>query len=230
MLEGSTFSALVDDVIQRSNRKDRIADIVAYARTSMRECLVKAHFQASLIEEVVTVDAVPFLWKRPDQLQVLTAVQYPYFTRHGKPVFAREKRPGIAQHETGDRNYYYLSGNSYVFNNLAIGAIINVAYLAYFARMAYVEAVVDRLARYDVESGIWVYHADYATSAAQQLIAQDKVTNWLLFRWYDLILEGVLAKIYKSVDDPRSKTSYALYKQQQDDLLTAEKQVTLDLR
>ncbi len=51
--------------------------------------------------------------------------------------------------------------------------------------------------------------------------------NWLLKRWYEMILEGTLAKIYKTVGDERSKTSFSLYKSFQQDLLASERVVYL---
>lgn len=228
ILEGSTFSALVDDVLLRSGKPNRKQDIIAYARNTVRECLLLESFMANLIETQLTVDAVPFIWKRPELLRIIVAIKYPYFTAHGNPVFAKEQRPGRNQGGMTDY-YYYLTGDAYAMNGLAVGAIVDVAYLAYMPRLKYYETESDRPARYDIETGVWTYHADYASSTEQQEVARDLVTNWLIFRWYDLIIEGTLAKVFKATGDERSNMAYSLYKQGQKDLRNAEGKVSLEL-
>lgn len=227
MQETGTFSALIDDAIQRSRRKDRIADIMSYARASMRECTVLANFQQSLVEDTVTVTASPHIWDCPQEFRILVAFQYANYSTHGERIVPTQKRPGQVIHDRTNPNYYYRSGDSYILAGVEVGEEINVAYLAYLKRLRYYATEADRPARFDVETNLWVYHSSYDTSTTQQQVAKDLCTNWLMFRWYDLVLEGTLAKLYKTVGDTRSVATYALYKQQQTDLKAGEQSVTL---
>lgn len=220
-VETGTFSSVIDDVRMRSGRTDRTADIMAYARSSMRECTVLAEFSQSSIEGTFTVDTLPFILTRPDNFRKWEALQYPYFTRRGKPIYAVERRPGKEQNTDNDY-WFYRSGNSFVFNGLAVGDIVKYAFQAYLPRLAYYANDADKPAIFDLETNLWTYHADYTGNDTLNQAGQDKVTNWLLFNWYDLVLEGTLAKLYKTVGDERQRASYALYKQQQKDLMQGE--------
>ena len=226
MVEGATFSALIDEAVLRSGRRNRRNDIISYARTTIRECLVKENFYRSLVELEVQTTSEPFVWKRPQRLRILVAVQYPYYTAHGNPIFPKERAPGEVKNE--DEFYFYQSGESYVFNGVAANSTLKIAYLEYLKRLAYYENEEDRPARFDIETETWTYHADYASTEEQQEVARGLVTNWLLFDWYDLILEGTLAKIFKSVGDARNQLAYSTYKSLQKDLSLAEGKVILN--
>jgi len=221
MEESQTFSALIDDVLKRSGRKDRLPSIIAYARTTIRECLILDFFDQSLIETQVTVDAIPFLWDRPTNLRSILAVRTPYFDRRNKSIFSKERKPGMVV--TDDEQYFYLSGNSFAFNGLAVGDVLDVAYYEYSKPLIYIPTVTERPARYNLETELWEYHQAYTASEETELTARDKVTNWLLFYWYELIAEGTQAKLYKLVnDEARMRMSYALYKSIQKDLVAGE--------
>jgi len=221
-VETSTFSALIDEARLRSGRVDRTSDIVSYARTTMRECTVLAEFSQNTIEGTFTVTAVPHILTRFANFRKWEALQYPYFDRQkGFPIYAKEKKPGFAQN-TDNTYWFYRAGNSFVFNGLAIGDIVKYAFQGYLPKLAYYLQVADRPATYDLETELWSYHADYTGNATLNQQGEDKVTNWMLFNWYDLVLEGTLAKLYKTVADERQRASFALYKQQQKDLLQGE--------
>lgn len=223
--ETGTFSALVDEARMRSGRTDRSSDIISYARSTMRECTVLSRFSQNTVEGTYTVTTIPFIQERPDNFRMWEALQYPYFDRQkGFPIFAKEKRPGFAQN-TNDVYWFYRAGDSFVFNGLAVGDIITFAYQSYLPRLAYYSVIADRPATYDLETELWSYHVDYTGNDTLNQQGEDKVTNWLLFNWYDLVLEGTLAKLYKTVGDERQRASFALYKQQQKDLLQGESEV-----
>ena len=221
VVETGTFSSIVNDVRVRSGRVDRTADIMSYARSSMRECTVLAEFSQSTIEGTFTVDVIPFIFERPDNFRMWEALQYPYFTRRGKPVYAVEKKPGKDQN-TDNTYWFYRSGSSFVFNGLAVGDIVKYAYQAYLPKLVYYASDADKPAIFDLETNLWTYHLDYSGNTTLNQQARDKVTNWMLFNWYDLVLEGTLAKLYKTVGDERQRASFALYKQQQKDLMQGE--------
>lgn len=227
MAETATFSALVDEAVLRSNRKDRINDIVSYARSSIRECQVLAFFEQDMIEDSITVTALPHQWERPLKLRTLLAAKPQVtFSRRDKKIWFRNIPPGGM---VRDEPYYlYLSGNTYIFtgSELAVGNIIDLAYFNYAREFVYY-ITADRPATYDPETQVWSYHANYDLSDTTRENARNLVQNWLLKSWYDLVLEGTLAKIYKTVGDERSKTAFSLYKSMQKDLLAGERVVYL---
>jgi len=225
--ESNTFSALVDDVRIRSGRVDRTADINAYARSTIRECTVLAEFDRNTIEGTVAATAIPFVFTQPANFRTWEAIKYPYFDNHGNPIFAVEKRPGVQQNSRNPY-WFYRAGNSHVFNGInAINDILTYAYQAYLPKLANFPVVADRPATYDIDTGLWTYHADYTGNATLNQQAQDLVTNWLLFDWYDLIVEGTLNKIYKTVGDVRAGPAFSLYKAQQKDLIAGEAKTIL---
>jgi len=220
MAETGTFSALIDEVRTRSARRDRIADVIAYVRSTIRECTVLALFEQNLVEVQTTVTSLPHIWERPFRLRTMLAVKYPYFDRRGQAVYPKKLEPGEVK--STDQYYFYISGNSYIFAGLAVGDIIDLAYSAYAPKFHYYETVGERPATFDDETETWSYLDAWDDNAALKQQAEDKVTNWLVFHWYDMIIEGALAKLFKQVNDERSKTSFALYKSQQKDLLAGE--------
>jgi len=229
VVETSTFSALVDEIGARSGRVERTADITAYARSTMRECTVLAEFAQNTIEGTVVVDAVPFILAvdKLKNYRRFEAIQYPYFDSHGQNIYAKERKPGKVKNPN-DIYFFYRAGDSFIFNGLNINDSIAYAYQRYLPKLVYYANVSDRPARFDLETDAWIYHPDYIGNDILKQEGRDKVTNWMLFNWYDMILEGTLTKLtklYKTVKDPRDKTSYALYKQQQSDLLAGESQV-----
>lgn len=169
-------------------------------------------FDQSLVEIEITVDAVPFIWDRPRNLRSILAIRTPYFDRRNKPIFAKERKPGMEVAD--DEFYFYLSGNSYAFNGLAVGDTLQMAYYEYSVPLNYYADVTERPARFDLETGVWDYHQAYEASDETKLNAEVLVSNWLLFFWYELIAEGTQAKLYKLVnDEARMRMSYALYNQ-----------------
>lgn len=227
MPETSTFSALIDEALRRSQRKDRIADVVSYARSSLRECQVQAYFEQDMIEDSITVDAVPFVWARPINLRtILAAKPNSVTTARGEQKYFKNLPPGQSR-RTADY-FLYLSGNSYIFSGLHLeaGQVIDVAYMTYSRRFIYYD-VADRPATFDPETQLWTYSAAYSATEELQEQARDLVTNWVIEHWYDMILEGTLAKLYKTVGDERNRTAFSLYKSMQKDLLKGERVVYL---
>lgn len=226
MDESRTFSALIDDAMAISGRKDRLPSIISYARTTIRECAVLDFFDQSLVELFMTPNATPYIWERPHDLRSILAVGTGKFSAHDKPVYAKERKPGVII--PNDYPYFYLSGNSFVMANFTEGLSVPLAYYRYEPPLRHIAAVADRPARFNLETGLWEYHEAYASSETLQDEARTKVSNWLLFYWYELILEGTLAKLYKLInDEARMRMSYALYKSGQKDLLAGESSIFL---
>ena len=231
MAETGTFSSAVDDCIARSGRPDRRADIVSYLRTTMRETQVKAFFGKDLVEDQITgVAADPYIWTRPAQFRQMITVKYPgLYDPQGNQIFAKFIEPGKLQ--LREDFYYYNSGTSLVFTGMSGGSgtingstNIDVAYYSYFTPLHYF-AAAERPATYDDQTLEWSFLS--AATALEQEAAMGQVTNWLLFDWYDLVLEGTLAKVYKTANDVRAPTTFALFKQLQDALLMGESRMAM---
>jgi hypothetical protein len=225
-LFGNTFSALVDDVIDRSKRAERRADILSFGRLTIREVQVLGLFKRDLTEDAITANADPYVWTLPDRFRKMWTVEYPgMFAPNGdkiRPHFLQG--PGRAQFEAD--YYYYPSGDSLVFaghdGSSATASTINVAYLSYLASLAYYTTAVTHPAKFDLETLAWSYDTTIYNTAALEAVARALVTNWVLFNWFELCIEGTLAKLYKIVDDPRSVATFALYKQLQNSFLAGE--------
>jgi len=222
MTEHGTFSALVDDVLARSLRKDRLQDVIAYARATIRECLVLSFFDQDLIEDQIVADATPFLWARPQKARALLVVRYNQYDRRNNLIVGKERKPGQA--DRNDTHYFYMSGNSYVIAGATVGETLDIAYYAYASKFKYYSEDTDKPAQFDADTELWTYHDNYDDTEVTQLQARELVSHWLLFHWFDLIVEGTLAKLYKQVGDARSKAAYGLYKSMQNDLKAGESQ------
>lgn len=216
--ESNTFNALIDEVVNRSLKSERLADIIAYARTTLRECHSLAFFAKDLIEDVHTTAAEPDIWQRPDYFREMFAVGTPFFDSLGKRVFAKRASPGPALNNL--QYFYYPSGGAFVFGKFDVGVELMLAYLAYSKRF-YFYTVETRPARFMTETGTWTYLT--AITEEEKTAARLLVTDWLLFDWYDLIISGTLTKLYNSVSDERSRTEYSLYKGMQMNLQTSER-------
>lgn len=213
----NTFSAAVDDVIARSGRPDRQADIIAFVRTSIRECQIKAFFKKDMIEDTLTTDAEPYIWTYPQEFRIFRTARYPITNLHGEAFYPPEVLPGKKQRS--ETYYYYGGPGYYAFAGLSSGSEINVAYYKVSKKLPYYTTVLSP-AKFSLEDDSWTYLT--AVSDAEKLVARELVSNWLLFDYYDLIVEGGMAKILKVVGDERASPSYALYKSYQNDLLATE--------
>lgn len=217
MTEINTFSAAVDDVVSRSGRPDRKADIVAFVRVTIRELQVLRFFRNDMIEDTLTADADNYVWDYPQEFRTLRTVQYPFYDGQGKALYPPEVLPGKKQK---DLNYFYYGGPGYyVFAGTGLADEINVAYYAFSKKLAYYD-LADRPATFSLEDNAWSYLTN--GTPAEQLIDREKVSNWLLFNYYDTVVEGAMAKILKTVGDQRAVSSFALYKSYQVSLIAAE--------
>jgi len=116
-------------------------------------------------------------------------------------------------------HYYYGGPGYYAFAGLDSGSSIDIAYYSFLRKLPYY-AVADRPATFSLEDNAWAYLT--ASTDAEKLIAREAVSNWLLFDYYDTVVEGGLAKVLKVVGDERATATYALYKSYQNDLVAAE--------
>lgn len=216
--EINTFSSLIDTCLARANRFDRLNDIISYARLTVREIQSLGQFQQDVIEDQisgVTVD--PYVWLTPAAFRAMLSVQYNNISdEQGNPIYAKYKELGKGQ--LREEYYYYRSGDSHVFvghDGRSGGAIaINIAYLEYSRSFQYFATQATRPAIYDDVTETWIYEASYDLDATTRETARRLVSNWVLFNWFDVIIEGTLAKVYKLVDDSRAGASFSFFERQ----------------
>lgn len=213
--ELNTFSSLVDICLERVSRPDRLADIISYARMTIREIQTLGMFQQDVVEDQISgVTADPYVWETPARFRAMLTVQYPgVIDEQGKPIYSKYREIGKGQlrHDY----YYYRSGDSHVFvGHGGIGGAsvaINIAYTEFCRTFRYVADSSARPAIYDGETETWIYAAAYDIDAATRLTARELVSNWVLFNWFDTVLEGTMAKLYKLVNDERSGATFSFF-------------------
>jgi len=217
MTEVNTYSAAVDDVIHRTGRTDRKADILSYVRSTVRECHALAWFRNDFVEDTIVSNAEPFVWTHPTEFRLLRTARYPVTNNRGELIYPPEIKPGKRQREA--QYFYYGGPGYYTFAGLSIGSQIDVGYYCVSPKVPYY-AVGARPAFFNLENNTWEYLT--ANNDAEKLAAKLLVTNWLLTDYYDTIVEGAIAKVFKMVDDPRARSSFALYKSYQNTLKALE--------
>lgn len=227
--EYGTFSQLIDETIAKAGRGLAArSSLVAYARSTMRECQLQAMFEKDRVEDQITATATPHIWTRPKSFRMMETVYYPAIG-----VFPHFKGPGRRQ--KSDHEYiYYAASNYYIFPDVENGDLIDLSYFNYFTPLVYFEQA-ERPARYFADLGEWQYldgNGDYVLTLGTDALdeaARDLVSNWLLFDYYDVIVEGTLAKIFKTNADQRAVSSFALYKSYQNNVLQGEPYASLNV-
>ena len=215
-----TFSQLVDNVISRCQRPDRQLDIEGYMNQTLRDLNEVAYFARDLAEEQITISQLPALWTRPTNLRIIKAVYYPL-----SDIWPRCVQPGKFQNKF--TAFYYATGQQFAFSGLGAGDKINIAYYTFVRRFKYF-AAGSRPASYDEDTQTWTYVDPQPTTEEEAEVLQLRCSNWLLFTYPDCVMEGTLAKVYKSVDDKsRASTSYSLYMQMQAKLQSTERHESL---
>lgn len=221
-----TYSELVDELVVTTGRGDKIANVKSYVNQCIRDSQSLAYFFKDLTEDSITMDGSdPFLWDPlPVDFRVVKAVNFPTYG----PV--SNLPPGRIQADQDA--YYYLATNYGVFKGASQEDTVSVAYYSYLPRLSYYVSGA-RPAYYDNELDTWYYldNGVYVTALATTALetaAKNKVTNWLLFTWYDLIRDGAMSKLYYVLDDPRGPKHLGLYKSSQGSLLKGETFESLD--
>lgn len=217
MTEVNTFSAAVDDVVRRSGRPERRQDIIAYVRSTIRECQVMRYFRRDMIEDSLVADQANYIWTYPQEFRILRTVRYPLTNLRAEALYPKEILPGKLQR---DQAYYYYGGPGYyVFSGTANADIIDVAYYMVSRKLPYYE-LAERPATFSLEDNAWSY-LNPGTDE-ENAAAREKVFNWVLFNYYDLVLEGGLAKVLKTIGDLRASSTFALYKSLQNTFIETE--------
>jgi hypothetical protein len=233
----TTFSQLIDEMVLETKRPDMINEIATYLNQTIREIHFEpgkgnvVFYDSNRKEDQVIADVDSGLvWPIPNPtvFQGIEAVEFPGQLL-GKDGFATEVSPGPRIKTMPF--VYYRSGQAYVFGGAVgyggVNASINISWYEYPKSLKY-KRTGTREATYDVETG-WTYY-DLTGSGgvnwtllANQEAAQDRVTNWVILRWADVLREGLRAKIYKRLSDQlRATTSYSLYAQLRQGIFTGE--------
>lgn len=215
------FSEVVDFVIGLTGRRERKQDIARWLNATMRECQNTDYYERDMTEDQITTSAVPHVWPRPRLFRRLRTVYYP-----SVDSWPRYYPPGNKLRERPDDYYYYGNSTSYVFNGLAAGTNIDLAYYSKTRYFQYYEEAA-RPAVYDREADTWSYlqNGSYVATLGSTTLdeaAQVLVSNWLLDEWEYVLQEGTLAKLFKAIESARATSSFALYKSHQKDIMAGE--------
>lgn len=226
----TTFSQLVDEIINETRRPDLLVDIAGYLNQTIRELhFTPEHgnaifYQENLREIQLTANIESgFTWTVPNPalFQGIQTVRYDSVsTRDHEMIYPEEVVPNRAMAKK--LYYYYRAGQVYAFAGYGgVNSTIAMAYYEYPRRLKY-RAVADRFASWDDELG-WSYHDDWDDTDELKLDARNLSSNWILLRWKDVVSEGLRAKVYKRLsDDARARTCYSLYSQLRQGLFTSE--------
>jgi len=226
-----SFSSLIDQAIKETGRTSSLRSIISYGNSTIRECQALGLFARDLREVEETATANPHIYTKPRFFRSVRAIRYATCG-----VYPKARLPGKVQK---NQNYYfYAVDDSYVFKGPTVGEIIQMAVyywarpLIYYGRLGQDTASYEggpyttRKAYFDLDEDAWMYLSaagdsyvttlgDEDTEAAYRLLAE----NWVIADWWDLVLEGIKAKIHKQFgDNERASTHYSLYKQQQVDM------------
>jgi len=218
--ELGTFSQIVDDAIRISGRgKVERTRITGYARATMRECQVRGLFKRDFIETQITATADPHIWTVPADFRIMHTVRYP------NEIYPHFREPGARQKDFDF--FYYRATDYFALKGITAGDLIDLAYYSYFIPLVYFETT-KRPARYFADLAQWqyldgngIYQTTLGTTALDDA-AELLVSNWMLFHWYDTVLEGTIAKVFKINGDSRAPSSFALFKSMQKDIILGE--------
>ena len=222
-----TFSQMVDRVVARSGRPDRLVDSTDFLNQTVRDAHTNREnqpvfFSKNMVEDQLTATSeTSYTWTPPVAMQRFLAMRYSSIITAGFPtgVYPKHLKPGRAMNN--EDYFFYFSGGTCIMKGYGgTDALIDIAYYEYPARLAYYAAAA-RPATYDETTATWTYLT--AVTDDEKTAARALVQNWILRDWYDVCLEGTLAKLFKLVDDKtRAATHYSLYQQQRTQLWGTE--------
>lgn len=211
------FSELVDTVVQRSARVDRRADVISWANLTIQEMVGKHYFYRNFVEDtVLSLGADPFIMPRPLRLQRFRTARYDGITER----YAKFVSPGRAMAD--EVYFYYANALSYIFKGV-IG-YVDIAYYQYPQKFNYYETGA-RPAVWNTLTETWSYLAAYDIDDDTRELARTLVQNWILQDYNELVAEGVLAKVFKAVnDETRAATHFSFFERTYSSLFLGNEQ------
>ena len=218
-----SFSALVDGIVLETGRQQALLSIIQYVNLTVRECQALGLFAQDLLEEEEVATANPHIYTRPRNFRSLRTAKYDLLGYYPKMV-----RPGRAvQDKTA---FYYAADNYYAFHGVQVGESIFVANyywakpLRYFGRLGttttgYQGGPYDnRPAYFNTDDDTWYYlnvgetaYVDDLADDDEEELRRNNAMNWILTDWWDVVREGVKAKVFKQYKDERASAAYAAY-------------------
>lgn len=223
-----TLSQLVDELLIRAVTPGASADMTSYVNATIRESSGRNRFFKDMIEdEFTSITTETYTWENiPVGFRRMHYVKYNRM-EGGIPFIP----PGKQQERKTE--YWYEAGNYKVFSGIggSVGSTgsIQLAYFKYPKRLVYYAAnpAGTRPVFWDKENEKWQYwngstYVDTLGTTALDEAAREKVTNWLINDWYDMISNGGLAKFYLVKKDERGPGLFSLYKNMQNDMEASE--------
>lgn len=231
----TTFSQLVDAIVQETRRPDMKADVIRYANQTIRELHTDPEtnkilfFADNFRQLLLTADVEDgFGWEIPNPatFQKLHVVNYRGVFENGVPVYSTPTTPG--RHLNSLRNYHYQAANHFFFVGYGgVNQQIALGYYEFPPRLTYQE-VADRLVIWNEEDQVFEYDPSLNTPELREA-ALAKVSNWILNRWEDTVAEGLRAKVYKRTSDTeRARTCYSMFQSMRSGMWTSENAQTAE--
>lgn len=219
-----SFSALVDRVILETGRQQALLSVIQYVNLTVRECQALGLFAQDLLEEEVVATANPHIYTRPTgRYRSLRAVKYDQLNYYPKMI-----RPGRAIE--GKQAFFYAADNYFAFHGVSVGESIFLANyywakpLQYYGMLGTVTTGYpggpydNRPAYFNTLDETWYYlnalETAYVTDLGdddEEELRQSNAMNWVLLQWWDVVVEGVKAKLFKQFKDERAPAAYAAY-------------------
>ena len=157
----TTFSQIVDTVVQQSNRPNLLTRI----STIVSNVIYELHFTrrrgvifyaGNRQEQLLTLisDQI-FNWPTPANLQKVEAARYDgVLDYRSRQIYAKEVKPG--RWMADEKHYFYRNASGFIFVNCgAIGQTISVSYFQRLTPLVYYP-ILQRPASYDVATGLGV--------------------------------------------------------------------------
>lgn len=192
------FSELVDRAIHIAGRPDCLGDITYFVNETMRDISKRDDWPEDMVEEeiVVPLGQSTVKWIPEVKRQRFRREEYIEDACGCEPTAVNPSR----RMKKLDR-FYYRSGDCFVFSGCC--SPIKIAYYAYQPWLQYYPDG-SRPAVFNVELN------DYGSATDAQI---DLVSNWILERHNNTVLQGTLAKFFSSKQDPRQQVHYSAYEQ-----------------
>jgi len=209
------FSETVDNVLTRVQRLELFtkSNAISYVNFTLKELSSKRLFYRDRIENSIDISGNStnaFIWARPKNFRQFETVKF-----IPSLVFPRLIPPGPQQDK--EDHYYYGGSTYFVFNGVQGEQNINLSYFVFPPTFKYYEPNT-RPAKFDRETETWLYLNEFSTyvptlqTEGMNETAEERVFHWLLLSWSELIEEGAMAKALKSIDDPRARSTFAVFR------------------
>lgn len=210
------FSELVDRAVHAAGRPDALDDLAYWTNVSMREIQKREDFDDDTWEEsvVIPVGDRSVIWTPEVGRERFRRLD---IAEDGCGCKIKMVKPSSRlRHECLPR--MYASGGSYVITTgcspISLYYYVYVPWLAYFPKDA-------RPAVFDMAENDW-------NTTDEDAIAQ--VSNWLLERHSEVVLNGTLAKFFASKQDPRQQVHYSAFEQGISHIIRGESSLELRAR